>query len=305
MKNVYLFGILITLASACSDKNEAKHSSETFQNEIKSEEYSSSTEKKSKEFQKKIEKDFVSKASQMIGDSLHVFIKKAQISAISNHLFENSIQLEDSCLMLGGYIESSTISKEITQENTFQFKRDSSITIEKYRLNNHLIVRVPEHSLHRYLKAVQNICAKIEFRKVSADNVALDLWKEKHKQEIIQAHTKQFDGKNIKVDSEVLLSQKLDELESELEQKRLEEDIRFSEIDITLKSPYQLDKNISPSLPKIKIFTLPISEQFSKAFEMGWFAFVSILIGLTHLWLFFLLGIVTWIAWRKYKKSSR
>lgn len=304
MKNVYMLGVVIVLATACSDKNEAKNSSETFQNAIKSEEQSSSTEKKSKDFHKNLEKYFVSKASQMKGDSLHLFIKKAQISAISKHLFENSIQLEDSCLILGGYIESSTISKEVTQENTFQFKRDSSITIEKLRLSNHLIVRVPEHALHRYLKAVQNICTKIEYRKVSAENVAINLLKEKRKQEIIQEHTKQFDGKNTKVESEVLLAQKLEELDSEIEQKRLEEEIRFSEVDITLKSPYRLDKIISPSLPKIKTFTTPITEQFSTAFEMGWSAFVSILIGLTHLWIFFLLGIVVWSFWRKFAKRK-
>jgi ribosomal protein L9 len=305
MQKTYMLGIALLLATSCANKSETKNVSENF-NHVKTREEatSSSTEKKSKQLETELEKTFISKAATVGNDSLHLFIKKATIEALAKNLFQSSIQLEDSCIALGGYIENSTISKEVSQENNIQVKRDSILSIQKYRLNNSLSVRIPHQQLHRFLKIVQRVCDKIEYRHVRAENVALDLWKEKRTQDIIQAHTAQFDGKNIKVDSDVLLNQKMQQLEAELEEKKLEEDIRFSQVNLTLRSDFRLEKKMSPILPQAQRFSAPLSEQFNQAFHAGWFGFMSLLIGLTHIWFIFVLVSLSWLIWKRLKNKK-
>lgn len=304
MQKIYILGIALQLVTSCANKAETKSASENFNQIETREEASSSTEKKSKQQESTLEQTFISKAARVGNDSLHLFIKKATLEALTKNLYQSSIRIEDSCISLGGYIENSTISKEVSQENSIQVKQDSILSMEKYRLNNSLSVRIPHQQLHRFLKIVQQVCDKIEYRQVSAENVALDLWKEKRTQEIIQAHTAQFDGKNIKVDSDVLLTQKMQQLEAELEEKKLEEDIRFSQVNLTLRSDFRLEKKMSPILPQAKRFSAPLSEQFTQAFHAGWFGFMSILIGLTHIWFIFVLAPLSWFIWKRLRNKK-
>lgn len=287
MKNVTFFAILVLSACQHNSPNDATSSENKLENSV-----IQSEQKSKKEYNSE---SFISRIATQSNDSTHIFIKKATIHAQSKNVLLSVQQLEDSTLSVGGYIENSSMEQEILQQTTTPVSSDSLLTVKKMRWKNTLTLRVPEQQLYRFLKVVQQATDEIKDRKITAENVALDLWKEKRTQEIIQSHVASTDKNNVKVESTDLLNQKLQRLDAELNYKTLVEDVRFSLVKITLESPAELLLTTSPILKKVESYTPPFSERMSNAFQNGWSGFLTFMVGIAHLWILILIGIGVWI----------
>jgi len=208
-------------------------------------------------------------------------IKEANLSYEVSELDSVQFQIEQAVKEYGGYISS--------EERYFSYDRE----------NVAITARVPVKNFENFLSASTAGVEEFESRSVSAQDVTEEYVdveaRIKTKKEVEQQYISLLDkAQNV---SEIM------EIERELGYIR--EEIESAEG--RLKFLQNSSSYSTIHLTAFKIVDVPskYSTKFSNSFNAGWDGFVMLFIGLTTIWPFLLLGIITFFVVRAYRRRKK
>ncbi len=249
--------------------------------------------------------DSVSTAfTPMMPDSVKL-VKTAGIDFKVKDVYKSSRLISEKARFMGGMVTHQNIESVQKKEKSMRISGDSVLTVSAYTTQADLIVKVPSSQLEEFMQEVSSIATFVYSSKLDIDDKSIDYLasslKQKSRQELLSLAKK----KTIKSNEAASLIDKEDErIDQIINNKRIDTDVRYSSIQLNLSQPPVIRKEIVAN-EELSAYNLPFFHRLGNALVNGWELFLSLIIGVTNLWMLIILGLVSWFAFRLYKQKRK
>lgn len=169
----------------------------------------------------------------------------------------------------------------------------------------HLNIRIPSENFTRFISDIETGDGEILIKEINARDVTDQFIDLETRLENKRNYLKRYNDLLLKANSikEILeIEEKIRALEEEIESatgrlKYLSDQVDYSTLDLTIST----QKNFKYSPENRDKFTERLKQSLSK----GWFGLVDFFLFLIHIWPIWIIGVLIYYAWRKYKMRSR
>lgn len=241
-------------------------------------------------------------AGNIIKDAGRQFVKTADMKFRVQHVTEATYAIEAITANAGGFVTHSGLNSVIDNQSVTSVSADSSVETIKYTVNNDITIRVPNNRLDTTLKAIAALTEYLDHRNIHADDVALQI---KAKEKAIkrpQLFTTAQKGNTLN-QAAIDLQKEADE--ADIATLSLRDQIDYSTVTLSIYQRQESkrwlianDKGITPYQPGLGL-------RLWDSVKTGWYLAEELLVQLTRLWLVFLLAVLGYICFKKYKKRNR
>lgn len=248
------------------------------------------------------------------GDSLHLFVRSADMRFRVKDVVDATYTIEDFATNHNGYVEYTKLESVVNEKNTYRISEDSAVEITDFTVVNELTLRVPVQNMDTLLKDIATMVEYLDYRTVKARNVSFDLLSN----QLTQLRTERMQqrvGSSIEKGSgtaedkttaaSILEQQEAAADESLIENKRLEDKMRFATLKLQLYQENETYRRQVAYVSALKEYHPGFGSRLGDAFKTGWEIIVEVVIFLSHLWFFILLGIIGYIWLRRRGKTVK
>ncbi|HEY6161807.1 MAG TPA: DUF4349 domain-containing protein [Bacteroidia bacterium] len=269
------------------------------------------TEMENKPALDSIASSFISSTAAKVNgkDSLHKFIRAADIRFRVKNVVNSTYSIEDIVVREGGFVTFTELSSQVDNVSTVAVDPDTSLETTHYTVVNTMSLRVPNTRLDTTLKQIAKLVDFMDHRTIKADDVGFKLmldelnqkrWR-KNEQRIItdiDKRGKKLD-ESINGEENVLGKQQFID-ETKVNDLSLMEQVNFSTITLAIYQRPSVKKERVASEKSIDAYEPGLGSRMLTAFNSGWKVLKMMLVGLVQLWWFILFCSAGWIVCRKY-----
>lgn len=309
----FAFGTAVLLLVACSQSNE-NHSSAPQKEEIQSAKGSSMAESSRKKAKDETSTFVSSSAAVESGsDSSRRFIRTANLKFKVKSVIDATYTIEETVRDHGGFVTFTEMRSNIDNVDSRAVSADSSMEITRYTITNTLTLRVPNKLLDTTLKDIAHNIDYLDYRVIKAEDVALSILEKQLTQRRAvkseQRLANSFNGTNKNIDPTAAaeLQNQQDEAADNaiIEALRLEDQIEFSTIELEIYQRQGVKREMIASTKEIEEYQPGIGSRFSDSLAFGWEIIVEFVLFLSKLWVFIVIGIATYIAYKRKLFSAK
>ena len=246
-------------------------------------------------------------------ESQRKFIRTADLKFKAKNVAKVTYEVENITTKLGGFVAYTNLQSQTSSEITNKISSDSSVVTKHFRVENEMILRVPNTKLDSTLKAITPLIAHLDFRVIKADDVSLKLLSNTMAQNRASENTQRLaqaiNNKGRKLNDitsaeDVLDSKKALSDQSKLENLSLKDQINFSTINIAMYQDEAVSRELIVNIDNGK-YDQSLGSRLLDSLELGWNMIAGILVFFTQLWGIFLIGILIFLGYRKLKPEFR
>jgi hypothetical protein len=203
---------------------------------------------------------------------------------------------------LGGMVMHHQMRSEAVNSQDIRVSDDSVMHVSAFSTSADMTVKIPSEKLEGFMIKVSHMGMYITSRQMDIQDKSLDYLSERMKtnnrREMI---AQQKSGKiNIK-NPDAVLSLKDDLVDGQINNQRIDAAVKYSNISLSFHQSNTIVKemvaNDDPSA-----YPLPFFKRLFMAIANGWAMFTEFIIGLVNIWVFVLIGIGLWMAYKAYRK---
>ncbi|MBS7564310.1 DUF4349 domain-containing protein [Mucilaginibacter sp. Bleaf8] len=232
-------------------------------------------------------------------------VKTAQMSMKVKDIHrasENIVALTESYRgMVMHHDEQSTVDRT----NDIRRNDDSIMRVSSFSTTASITVKIPSDSLEHFMTKVGKMGLYVNMRKMDIEDLTLDYLSNKLKLESrTQIISQQKKGKIIIKNPADVLALKDDMVDQKVTNLRTDAAAKNSVLELSLFANNTILKEIIPN-DDPTVYRAPLLSRLGFALANGWNLFADIIIGLTNLWVFFLIGALAWIGYRAYKRRKQ
>jgi hypothetical protein len=183
---------------------------------------------------------------------------------------------------------------------------NSNLEFQNPMLEEHLTIRVLNDYFEDLLGEIITQAAYVNYQKVNSDDVSkefVDLESRlKTKREVQRRYEDILRQKTGSIEELLKTEKQIGELQEEIEAaegqlKFLNEKVRYSTIKLEI---YQIaERHVAEVKPQSDL-----PNKFSQAFLTGLSGLTEVIVGITYLWPFLVIGLASWFIWKRRKKLA-
>jgi hypothetical protein len=219
------------------------------------------------------------------------FIRTAQIRGNVKNNVNATENAEFIVKKYGGYVTNSELTNQLSYQQQVEISKDS--ILETYYEQGETVISaaVPYQNLDSALQQILRLYSKMEYRKVSAEDVSISLLQNRltslanyQSQKRIQVATANSNAKlPTIIDAEdAILNRQMSVINQQIENLKLNDRIRFAAIDIRLIKEQEIKKLMRANVSNT--VRTPFGYRFSKALGQGGEIFQEIILFFTGAW---------------------
>lgn len=231
------------------------------------------------------------------------FIRTAQIRGNVKNNVNATENAEFIVKKYGGYVTNSELTNQLSYQQQVEISKDSILETYYEKGETVISAAVPHQNLDSALQQILRLYSKVEYRKVSAEDVSISLLQNRltslanyQSQKRIQVATANSTANNNAklptiIDAEdAILNRQMSVINQQIENLKLNDRIRFAAIDIRLLKEQEIKKLMRANVSNT--VRTPFGYRFSKALGQGGEIFQEIILFFTGAWAIWLfLGI--------------
>jgi len=232
-------------------------------------------------------------------------VKTAEINFKVKNVQQTSENVAALTEFYGGMVMHHRIQSSAGQSRDVHMSNDSTMRIAAYNTSAEMVVKVPSDKLEDFMTKVSHMGIYVNISTMDIEDRTLDYLsarlKLKDRQELV---SQQKQGK-IRIKNPVdVLTLKDDMVDAQIGNLKTDEAVKFSTVNLNF---YQSDTILKETIANDdpSAYNIPMFQRIGLSFTSGWSIFMDLLIGLINLWVFVLVGIAAWAAYKYYKKRSR
>ena len=243
-------------------------------------------------------------------DSVHSFIRTADIKCRVKNVPNATYAIEDVTRQLGGYVSYTNLTSTVDGCNTIAISADSSLQTIYYNVKNSMIIRVPNTNLDSALKAITPLVGYLDFRTIKANDAALQMLANKFKQQRIARHEERMNhaideyakklNETNNAEDGLLDKQELAD-NAKIENMSLNDQVKFSTINLALYQPQTIEKTLVYNEKSVKPYEAGLFSQLADAAQFGWSLFEALLVVFVRVWPLVIVGVIVFVFYRKWK----
>lgn len=253
-----------------------------------------------------------SKAAVEPKNSNRKFVRTADIRFKVQNVAKSTTKIEDAVVKFGGFVTHTVLESHISDVDRTQVSQDSILETTKYTVDNSITIRVPNTQLDTVIKIIAKENSFLNHRKISADDVTLQLLSNKLAQKRSVSTEKRIEkaidekGKKLNqiIEGEENLATKKETNDAHLLQNlELEDRIGFSTLTLEIYQNETIKHELIASEKNINAYRPNIGWQIWDSVKTGWFVLEKIIAFIVALWPFVLIGFLSYLGYKKYLKK--
>ncbi|HEX8269538.1 MAG TPA: DUF4349 domain-containing protein [Flavobacterium sp.] len=256
----------------------------------------------------------VSSSAAAVGehDKTRKFVRTADLKFRAKDVVKITYRIEDITARHGGFVAHTSLQSSTNHETTNKISADSSVVTTRYVVTNDMIIRVPNRQLDTVLKSIAPLIDFLDSRVIKADDVSLQMLSNDMSQNRSTQNEKRLSdaidqkGKKLNdiVSAEDALAAKKEQADNaKLQNLALNDQVNFSTINISMYQREQIRREMIVNDDSRK-YEQSFGSQLMDSLRTGWDMIVAILMFLLQLWAVVLLGVIIYIAIKKYKATN-
>lgn len=239
------------------------------------------------------------------------FIRTADLRFKAKSVAKTTYAIENITTKMGGFVTYTNLRSETNSEETSKINTDSSVVTKRFTVINDMVLRVPNTKLDSTLKAITPLIDHLDVRVIKADDVSLKMLSNQMAQSRSSENTKRLenaiDGKGKKLNDitnaeEALAAKKEAGDQSKIDNLSLKDQVDFSTVNIAMYQRESVSREMVANIDNDK-YVQDFGSRMSGSLENGWKIITAILVFLTNLWPFLLIGILIIITLKRYKRA--
>ena len=246
-------------------------------------------------------------------DSVHQFIRTANIKFKTADVIKASDEIESLVGMHAGYITYTQLNSEENNTTRTQVNEDSTMLTTLYTVRNTMTIRVPNTQLDSFLKALSKEVDFLDYRTIKADDISGLLLSNSMEQKRLQAHRHRLmaaiDNRGRKL-NEIqnaeynLLDTQLDADDATLSTHSLADQVHFSTIQLEI---YQ-NQSIKKEMVANAKYPEPYKEGFGKkvinSLTTGFEYVTDLVVFILRFWWLILIALLGYYGYRKFRLNK-
>jgi hypothetical protein len=244
------------------------------------------------------------------------FIRTADARFQVKNVYKTTLELEKMVADYKGFITENNLSNQITKTEEIEVSRDSILRVVLHQVNNTLTIRLPQDSLDPFLHKIGKWLVFLDHRIVRADDVTLALkahtQKANRSQEFEKRYTNAIDKKpqdtklGDATHAEDNLLQRQNEIDQNLSQREgLQDQVAYSTLKLQIYQPETIHKSLIENYRKIEQYQPSFWSQMGDSLARGWQGLLKVIVALTNLWVFFVIGLITLGVYARFAWSQK
>lgn len=250
------------------------------------------------------------------GDSKRKFIRTADLRFKTPDVIQSTYSLEEITVRHGGFVTNSQLASDINSVDRVDVTKDSTMVITYYTVNAYLTLRVPNFALDTTLKDLRRFVDFLDYRTITANDVALSLLANDLTQQRLSKNEKRLqdaiDNRGRKLAEttsaeELLLRTQERADHAKISNLSLADQVEFSTITIHLYENQRVKKELVAKRIESKslAYKPSLGSRLIEGLNGGWGFFCDFLVVCSYLWWVFVLAICGIIGLRWFKKRRK
>lgn len=259
---------------------------------------------------------FISSSAAQLnaGDSLHRFVRTADLKFRVDDVVESTYAIEDFTARHNGYVEKTNLASTVNSQTEIRISEDSSMQITDFTVMNTITLRVPFQKMDTLLKDIATTVEYLDYRNIKARNVSFDLLSnqltqlrsERMQQRVGNAvATSNSTATDKTTAAEALAQQEQSADEALIENKRMEDKISYATIELQLYQKNEQHYHKMAIVPAVDEYQPGFGTRVATAFETGWNMLMEFLLLLARLWVLLLFALIGYYLYRRSKKNKK
>ena len=310
--------ILLTLAAcsdSASDRSPELKEKNYAQSSMQLEEDGSSINRQYKKEKSGFAR-FISSSAALLnpGDSLHRFVRSADLRFKVNKVVDATYEIEDFTARHSGYVAYTNLISTVNQKSEIQLSSDSILKVTDFTVSNTMTLRVPYQKMDTLLKDIATTITYLDYRTIKARDVSLDelanqltqLRTERMQQRIGNSiSSSNGDATDKTTAAEAMERQEAAADQALIDNKRLEDKMRYATIKLELyQENDQLYQQVA-SKPPVEEYKPGMGTRLADAFHTGWELLLEFILLLARIWVLLLLGLAAYVWYRRRRKNRQ
>ncbi len=215
---------------------------------------------------------------------------------------EATCQIETLTANAGGFVTHSGLNSVTDYQSVTPVSADSSIESLQFTVTNDITLRIPNHQLDTTLKAIAALTEYLDHRNINADDVALQI----KANALAVKRNRQFQtpGK-IKVSGETAVDLQKDADDAGTATLLLRDQISYSTVTLSIYQRQQTKTWLVANDKAQKPYQPGLASRLWDSVKTGWYLVEELIVILARLWLLFLIAILAYLLFKRYKKQGR
>lgn len=243
-------------------------------------------------------------------DSTRRFIRTAEMKFKVKSVIASTYDIENITNRQGGFVTYTNLTSDVNYVTTTPISADSSLETTYFTVINSIVLRVPNTKLDTTLKQISNNIDYLDYRIIKAEDVALQILSnnltQKRSERNEERLTNAIDKRGKKLDEttlaeEVLLSKQEQAENAKISNLSLEDQINFSTISLSIYQRQTIKRELISNDKNIDAYEPSFGSKLWEALQFGWDILATLLVSLTKLWGLFLLGLIAYIIYKRYR----
>jgi len=203
-----------------------------------------------------------------------------------------------------GMVMHHTMQSQVTGSYESPLSTDSLLHVSAYSTTAEMTVRIPSARVEDFMNQLNKMAIYTDTRNMDIEDKTLDYlatsMKVRSRSEVIG----QQPTNNIKIkNAESVMALKDDVIDKRIENKRIDNDVRYSTIGLSFYQANTIVKEVRVNDDPTN-FKVPFTIQLKNSIANGWAGFNAVLVFFANIWVMFVLIAMVWFAWRYFNKKK-
>lgn len=242
------------------------------------------------------------------------FVRTAEVKFKVKNVAKSTYAIEDATIKFGGFVTYTNLESNIFNEDRTKISPDSSLVTTKYKVENNIIIRVPNSKLDTVIKTIAKQIHFLNYRIIKADDVSLQMLSNEMAQKRSNSSEKRLenaiDSKGDKLKEVTNAEENLDNKKekndtSKIQNLSLKDQVDFSTITLNIYQDESIKQEMVGNEKSINSYRPNIGLQILDSLKTGWFMLENIISFIVLLWPILLLGFLGYFGYKKIKREKK
>ncbi len=239
----------------------------------------------------------------LTGDSVKL-VKTAAINFKVKDVEHSTRDVSGLAQRFGGMVFSQNLESVEEGRKELKISADSLMVITAIAPRADVTVRIPSEHLEEFMFYAADLGYYTGSSRLQIDDKSLvyleNALKQKNRTEVLSKPS----TKNSKPPTSLqTIAVKDEAVEQQIANRMIDADVKYSTVNLNLFQNATIKKEIVANY-NLTDYDLPFSQRFGNAMSTGWHYFLSVVVALAHLWMFFLLAIAFILFYRYWPKRK-
>jgi hypothetical protein len=242
-------------------------------------------------------------------DTLHKFIRTADIRFKVNQVTDATYRIEDITRKFKGFVSYTNLVSRIDRTSHRVISKDSILETTYFTVENTITIRVPSKNLDTTLKEIAKLVDYLDYRVISANDVRLSLLANKLEKRRLARYNARLSkisdagGSNYMDDKTYIeenLLQKMEQADNTLiEDLTLEDQIEYSTVTLALYQNQEMKNELLANEENIEEYKPGMGSRMLDSLKIGWNFIEDAIVGLVAAWPLYIILFMIYVLLRK------